>query len=78
MNEEMMQQLMATAERLATAGGSIFGSRVRACRTQQEALNAKVDRIVLSRTKVNLKPHEVKQHNDCRNVWRNWRNRTMI
>jgi ABC-type transporter Mla subunit MlaD len=45
MNEEMVQQLMATAERLATAAESLDRvlGRIDA---QQEALNAKVDRIV--------------------------------
>ena len=45
MNEEMMQQMMATAERLAGAAESLDRvlSRLDA---QQEALNAKVDRIV--------------------------------
>jgi predicted RNase H-like nuclease (RuvC/YqgF family) len=45
MNEEMMQQLMATAERLANAAESLDRvlSRLDA---QQESLNAKVDRIV--------------------------------
>jgi predicted RNase H-like nuclease (RuvC/YqgF family) len=47
MNEEMMQQLMATAERLATAAESL--DRVLGkLDAQQEALNAKVDRIVAS------------------------------
>lgn len=47
MNEEVMQQLMATAERLATAAESldrVLGS----LDEQQQALNAKVDRIVAS------------------------------
>ena len=45
MNEEMVQQLMATAERLASAAESLDRvlGRVDA---QQDALNAKVDRIV--------------------------------
>lgn len=45
MNEEMKQQLAATAERLATAAEALDRvlSRLDA---QQEALNAKVDRIV--------------------------------
>ena len=47
MNEEMVQQLMATAERLATAAESL--DRVLGkLDAQQEALNAKVDRIVAS------------------------------
>ncbi len=45
MNEEMVQQMMAAAERLASAAESLDRvlGRVDA---QQEALNAKVDRIV--------------------------------
>lgn len=47
MNEEMMQQLMATAERLAAAAESLDRVLGR-LDAQQEALNAKVDRIVAS------------------------------
>jgi len=47
MNEEMMQQLMATAERLATAAESLDRVLGR-LDAQQEALNVKVDRIVAS------------------------------
>ncbi len=47
MNEEMMQQLMATAERLAPAAESLDRVLGR-LDAQQEALNAKVDRIVAS------------------------------
>lgn len=47
MNEEMMGQLMATAERLATAAESLDRVLGR-LDAQQEALNAKVDRIVAS------------------------------
>ena len=47
MNEEMMQQLMATAERLATAAESLDRVLGR-LDAPQEALNAKVDRIVAS------------------------------
>jgi len=47
MNEEMMQQLMATAERLATAAESLDRVMGR-LDAQHEALNAKVDRIVAS------------------------------
>ena len=47
MNEEMMQQLTATAERLATAAESLDRVLGR-LDAQQEALNAKVDRIVAS------------------------------
>ena len=45
MNEEMMQQLMATAERLATAAESLDRVLGR-LDAQQDALNGKVDRIV--------------------------------
>ena len=45
MNEEMMQQLTATAERLATAAEALDRVLGR-WDAQQEALNAKVDRIV--------------------------------
>jgi predicted RNase H-like nuclease (RuvC/YqgF family) len=45
MNEEMMQQLMATAERLANAAESLDRVLGR-LDAQQESLNAKVDRIV--------------------------------
>jgi predicted RNase H-like nuclease (RuvC/YqgF family) len=45
MNEEMVQQLMATAERLANAAESLDRVLGR-LDTQQDALNAKVDRIV--------------------------------
>ena len=47
MNEEMVQQLMATAERLATAAESLDRVLGR-LDAQQEELNAKVDRIVAS------------------------------
>jgi ABC-type transporter Mla subunit MlaD len=45
MNEEMVQQLMATAERLASAAESLDRVLGR-LDSQQDALNAKVDRIV--------------------------------
>jgi hypothetical protein len=45
MNEEMVQQLMATAERLASAAESLDRVLGR-LDAQQDALNAKVDRIV--------------------------------
>jgi hypothetical protein len=45
MSEEMVQQLMATAERLATAAESLDRVLGR-LDAQQEALNVKVDRIV--------------------------------
>ena len=47
MNEEMVQQLMATAERLATAAESLDRVLGR-LDAQQDALSAKVDRIVAS------------------------------
>lgn len=47
MNEEVLQQLVATAERLATAAESLDRVLGR-LDAQQEALNAKVDRIVAS------------------------------
>jgi predicted RNase H-like nuclease (RuvC/YqgF family) len=47
MNEEVVQQLMATADRLATAAESLDRVLGR-LDAQQEALNAKVDRIVAS------------------------------
>lgn len=47
MNEEVVQQLMATAERLATAAESLDRVLGR-LDAQQEALHAKVDRIVAS------------------------------
>ena len=47
MNEETMQQMMATAERLANAAESLDRVLGR-LDAQQEALNAKVDRIVAS------------------------------
>jgi hypothetical protein len=45
MNEEMMQQLMATAERLANAAESLDRVLGR-LDAQQESLNVKIDRIV--------------------------------
>ena len=45
MNEEMVEQLMATAERLANAAESLDRVLGR-LDSQQDALNAKVDRIV--------------------------------
>ena len=45
MNDEMVQQLMATAERLASAAESLDRVLGR-LDSQQDALNAKVDRIV--------------------------------
>jgi hypothetical protein len=45
MNEEIVKQMMATAERLAAAAGSLDQVLAK-LNAQQEALNAKVDRIV--------------------------------
>src|SRR5206468_10250539 len=45
MNEEMTQQLMTTAEKLANAAEALDRVLVK-LDSQQEALNAKVDRIV--------------------------------
>ena len=45
MNEEVVQQLMATAERLASAAESLDRVLGR-LDAQQDALNTKVDRIV--------------------------------
>ena len=57
MNEEMVRQLMATAERLANAAESLDRvlGRVDA---QQEALNAKVDRIVAAVDEQAVRPEE--------------------
>ncbi len=57
MNEEMLQQLMATAERLANAAESLDRvlGRVDA---QQEALNAKVERIAAAVDEQGLHPEE--------------------
>ncbi len=57
MNEEMMQQLMATAERLATAAESLDRVLGR-LDEQQEALNAKVDRIVAAVDEQTSAPNE--------------------
>jgi len=56
MNEEMTQQLMATAERLASAAEAL--DRVLGkLDAQQESLNAKVDRIVAA---VEDRPEEIR------------------
>lgn len=57
MSEEMVQQLMATAERLANAAESLDRVLGR-LDTQQEALNAKVDRIVAAVDEQNAHPSE--------------------
>ena len=62
MNEEMTQQLIATADRLASAAETL--DRVLAkLDAQQEALNAKVDRIVAA---VEESPARLGSHNDDR------------
>jgi hypothetical protein len=55
MSEEMVQHLMATAERLATAAESLDRVLGR-LDAQQEALNAKVDRIVAAVDERTLHP----------------------
>ncbi len=57
MNEEMVQQLMATAERLANAAESLDRVLGRVDE-QQEALNAKVDRIVAAVDEHAVRPEE--------------------
>ena len=56
MNEEMMQQLMATAERLANAAESLDRVLGR-LDAQQESLNVKVDRIVAAVDEQTVYPH---------------------
>jgi prefoldin subunit 5 len=55
MNEEMVQQLMATAERLASAAESLDRVLGR-LDAQQEALNVKVDRIVAAVDERSVEP----------------------
>lgn len=55
MNEEVVQQLMATAERLANAAESLDRVLGR-LDAQQESLNAKVDRIVASVDETGSRP----------------------
>ena len=57
MNEEMMHQLMATAERLANAAESLDRVLGR-LDAQQEALNGKVDRIVAAVDEQAAHPNE--------------------
>jgi predicted RNase H-like nuclease (RuvC/YqgF family) len=57
MNEEMVQQLMTTAERLANAAESLDRVLGR-LDAQQEALNAKVDRIVAAVDEQAVHPRE--------------------
>lgn len=64
MNEEMMQQLMATAERLASAAESLDRVLGR-LDAQQDALNAKVDRIVAA---VDERPYEPADHEATRQL----------
>ena len=76
MNEEMVQQLMATAERLATAAESLDRVLGR-LDAQQEALNSKVDRIVaaVDERATMRSGAKAKAHGSCRIAWRSWRNR---
>jgi hypothetical protein len=60
MNEEMVQQLMTTAERLANAAESLDRVLGR-LDAQQEALNTKVDRIVAA---VEEQPYEMSARGD--------------
>jgi predicted RNase H-like nuclease (RuvC/YqgF family) len=57
MNEEMVQQLMATAERLANAAESLDRVLGR-LDAQQEALNAKVDRIAAAVDEAPYRPEQ--------------------
>ena len=57
MNEEMVQQLMATAERLASAAESLDRVLGR-LDAQQDALNVKVDRIVAAVDERSYEPTE--------------------
>ncbi len=76
MNEEMMQQLMATAERLANAAESLDRVLGR-LDAQQEALNAKVDRIVAAvDEQASNESGAGRRRGNCRNEWRNWKSRT--
>jgi hypothetical protein len=64
MNDEMMQQMMATAERLASAAESLDRVLGR-LDAQQDALNAKVDRIVAA---VDERSHEPAEHDATRQL----------
>ena len=64
MNDEMMQQLMATAERLASAAESLDRVLGR-LDAQQDALNAKVDRIVAA---VDERSYEPADHDATRQL----------
>jgi prefoldin subunit 5 len=64
MNEEAVQQLMATAERLASAAESLDRVLGR-LDAQQDALNAKVDRIVAAVDESELSERE--SHNSLNN-----------
>jgi uncharacterized protein YigA (DUF484 family) len=79
MNDEMVQQLMATAERLASAAESLDRVLGR-LDAQQETLNAKVDRIVAAvDERSSYEPVRfTRLHGNCRIEWRSWRNRTLI
>ena len=75
MNEEMVQQLMATAEKLANAAESLDRVLGR-LDAQQEALNTKVDRSWRrwkSSRPMRFRRGE-KARDVCRNESRNWRN----
>jgi prefoldin subunit 5 len=61
MNEEMTQQLMATAERLASAAESLDRVLGR-LDAQHDALNAKVDRIVAA---VDERTYDEPEHNEA-------------
>jgi hypothetical protein len=78
MNEEMVQQLMTTAERLANAAESLDRVLGR-LDAQQEALNTKVDRIVAA---VEEQPsYEMSARGEgarhCRSESPNWRSPTL-
>jgi len=64
MNEEMMQQMMATAERLASAAESLDRVLGR-LDAQQDALNTKVDRIVAA---VDERSYEPADHEATRQL----------
>ena len=79
MNEEMMQQLMATAERLANAAESLDRVLGR-LDAQQEALNAKVDRIVAAVDERSVYEPERGDatRDNCRGASRSWKSQMPI
>ncbi len=78
MNEEMVQQLMATAERLANAAESLDRVLGR-LDAQQDALNAKVDRIVAAVDEQRFTSRwRTRRRGNCRSEWRSWRSRILI